>query len=337
MTISALIPSYNAARTIESAVESILRQTVPPDEIIVLLDGGTDDTLERLERFKDRITVKRQENCGLAISRNRLVEMAKGELIAFLDSDDLWHPKYLEVQQSLMRDYPEALVTFCCHANFSGADYVWREEPDLAPANAEWIDQAEFFKRYNHAAGHFGSPSFACIRKSAIKRIGPEAFQFGGVCDSFLFYQISLLGGVVLCKSELVAYRVSESSMSADRLKMLPDWVKAFEKLEPEFEKSPVKELRKAFPQAYAAKRRQFAKLLLGAGRHAEAREELLRSVVNCHRPVSMGKSLALLAASSLPLWLQPKWPSSARGNVGVGVSPCATDLALNGAKSGSK
>jgi glycosyltransferase involved in cell wall biosynthesis len=339
MTISALIPAYNAARTIEATLESILRQTVPADEIIVLLDGCTDDTLDRIDRFKDRITIASQENKGLAITRNRLVEMAKGEILAFLDSDDLWHPKYLESQRALMRDYPDALVSFADHVNFTGLDnnYVWPDEPDTEPGNAEWIDQVDFFKRYNFTTGQFGSPSFACIRKSAIKRLGPEPFQFGGVCDSFLFYQVSLLGGVVLLKSPLVAYRVSEGSMSADRLRMLPQWVMAFEKLEPEFKRSALKGLREAFPPAYAAKRRHYAKLLLGAGRRVEARDQLLRSIVNCYRPASMGKSLALLAASWLPPFLQPKWPSSARGTIGIVVSPCASELAMGGAKSGNE
>jgi glycosyltransferase involved in cell wall biosynthesis len=338
MTISALIPAYNAARTIEATLESILRQTVQPDEIIVLLDGGTDDTEERIERFKDRITLRRQENQGLAVSRNRLVKMAKGEIIAFLDSDDLWHPRYLEVQRTLMKDFPKALVSFADHVNFTGldSDYVWSEDPDTGSRTAEWIDQVDFFERYNNATGPFGSPSFACIRKSAINLLGPEPFQFGGVCDSFLFYQVALFGGVVLFKSPLVAYRVTEGSMSADRLKMLPDWVKAFEKLEPEFQKSAVKGLRKAFPTAYAAKRRHYAKLLLGAGRHEEARRQLLRSIVNCRQPASIGKSLALFTASCLPPFLQPKWPSSSRGTEGFVVSGCAPKIALDGAKAGS-
>jgi glycosyltransferase involved in cell wall biosynthesis len=334
MTISALIPAYNAARTIEATLASILGQTVQPDEIIVLLDGGTDDTLDRIERFKDRVTIMRQENQGVAITRNRLTEMAKGEILAFLDNDDLWHPKYLEVQRTLMRDYPEALVSFAGHVDFAGADYVWREEPDTDTGNAEWIDQVDFFKRYNITTGLFASMSYACVRKSAMNRLGPEPFQFSGVDDSYLFYQVSLFGGVVLFKSPLAAYRMHPASQSADRLRMLPLWVKAFEKLEPEFQKSDVKGLREAFPPAYASKRRHYAKLLLGAGRHVEARDQLLRSIANCHQPPSMGKSLALLAASWLPPFLQPRWPSSVRETVGVVGSPRSSSPAVGGAKS---
>jgi glycosyltransferase involved in cell wall biosynthesis len=313
MTISVLIPAYNAARTIEATLTSVLRQTDQPDEIIVLLDGCTDDTLDRIERFKDRITIARQENHGVAFTRNRLVEMAKGEILAFLDSDDLWHPKYLEVQRTLMRDNPEALVSFADHVTFTGVDYVWREEPDTDHVNAERISPVDFFKRYNTTTGLFGSPSFACVRRSTIDRLGPEPFQFSGVEDSFLFYQVSLFGGIVFFKSPLVAYRVSEGSLSANRMRMLPAWIKVFETLEPLFQKSDVKGLRRAFPVAYAAKRRHYAKVLLGAGRPSDARYQLLRSIGNCQQPASVGKSLGIWAVSWLPSFLQPKWPGSVR------------------------
>jgi hypothetical protein len=172
----------------------------------------------------------------------------------------------------------------------------------------------EFFKRYNRLTGLFGSMSFACIRQSAMKQLGPEPFQFNGVEDSFLFCRLSLLGGVVFFNSPLVGYLVRDDSLSANRLKMLPQWVKVFETLAPEFQKTQVKGLRAAFPVAYAVKRRNYAKTLLGAGRAGEARGQLWRSMAECPRPVSAGKSAALLAASLLPAFLQPSWPSARRG-----------------------
>jgi glycosyltransferase involved in cell wall biosynthesis len=334
MTFSVLIPTYNAAETIEATLASVFRQTLQPDEIIVLLDGGTDDTLSRIERFKDRITIACQENHGVAFTRNRLVKMAKGEILAFLDHDDIWHPKYLEVQRSLLQNYPEALVSFAGHVNFTGADYVWKEEPSADRADAEWINQVDFFKRYNLTTGLFGSMSFACVRQSTMSRLGPEPFQCSGVEDSFLFYRVSLFGGVVLSKSPLVAFRVSEGSLSANRMWLLPHWVQAFEKLEPEFRNSAVDGLRDAFPPAHASKRRHYAKLLLGAGKAVEARRELLRSVANCRWPSSIGKSMAIWAASWLPSFVQPKWPSSERGMIGLVAPPPAPSPTGGAAKS---
>jgi glycosyltransferase involved in cell wall biosynthesis len=318
MSISVLIPAYNAARTIEATLASVFRQTVQPDEIIVLWDGGTDDTLERIERFKDRITVARQENSGVAMTRNRLVAMAKGEILAFLDNDDLWHPKYLEVQRGLLRDYPEALASFCGHVDFAGADYVWPEKPNTDWTKAELMGQVEFIKRYYFTIGQFASMSFACVRKSAMHRMGPEPFQFSGADDRYLFYRVSLFGGVVYFGSPLVAYRVSEGSFSVNLLHGALSSVKACEKVAPEFEKSDVEGLRAVFPYLYAVTRRSYAKLLFGAGRPVEARRQLVRSMANCRRPVSVGKSLGMWALSWLPRFLQPKWPSPMREAVGV-------------------
>jgi glycosyltransferase involved in cell wall biosynthesis len=334
MKISVLIPAYNAARTIEATLASVFRQTIQPDEIIVLLDGGTDDTLNRLERFKDRITIVRQENHGPGFTRNRLVEMAKGDLFAFMDSDDLWHPKYLEVQRTAMRDYPDALVSFTGHVTFAGADYVWKEEPATDRANAQWINQMEFFKQYNATTGQFGSMSFACVRKSAFKSLGPEPFQFSPADDYYLFNELSLLGGVIFFKSPLVAYRVLEGSVSANRLKAWPQVVNALAKLEPEFKKSGIRGLRQAFPKAYAGSRRYYAKMLLGVGRYGEARYQLLQSMAICRQPGSFAKSFGIWAASWLPVFLQPKWPSYTREIGGVVAPPPSPSPAVGRAKS---
>jgi hypothetical protein len=214
------------------------------------------------------------------------------------------------------------LASICGHVDFSGADWVWQDEPDTDPAHAEWINQVDFFKRYNVTTGLFGSMSFACVRRSAMNRLGPEPFQFIGAEDSYMFYQMSLFGGVVLFKSPLVAYNVHVGSLSSNRLRMLPLWVNVFGKLEPVFEKCEIQELRKAFSRAYAVKRRHYAKVLLGAGRPVEARDQLLRSIGNCQQPASVARSIAIWSASWLPTVLQPKWPSAARAAENDGLAP---------------
>ena len=91
MKISALIPTYNRRKFVPRAIESILAQTVPVDEIIVVDDGSTDGTAEEIgSRFGERVRVIRQENQGVSAARRRGVLEANGEWIAFLDSDDEW-------------------------------------------------------------------------------------------------------------------------------------------------------------------------------------------------------------------------------------------------------
>jgi len=95
--ISVVIPTYNNASLVVEAVESVLAQTYERSELIVVDDGSTDDTAERLARFGDRLRFIRQENHGVPTARNAGIRAGQGELVAFLDSDDLWLPRKLEV------------------------------------------------------------------------------------------------------------------------------------------------------------------------------------------------------------------------------------------------
>lgn len=93
MKISALIPTYNRRKHVERAIQSVLSQTVPVDEVIVIDDGSTDGTAEEIERqYGGSIRVIRQANAGVSSARRRAVLEARGEWVAFLDSDDVWTP-----------------------------------------------------------------------------------------------------------------------------------------------------------------------------------------------------------------------------------------------------
>ena len=100
VTISAVIPAYNRGALIGRAIESVLAQSRPPEEIIVVDDGSTDDTAERVRAFGDRVRYVFQPNGGGAAARNRGVEEARGEWIAFLDSDDTWLPEHLRLMEA---------------------------------------------------------------------------------------------------------------------------------------------------------------------------------------------------------------------------------------------
>lgn len=95
-TIAAVLPTYNRAHLLPDALESVLSQERPPDEIIVVDDGSTDETQEVLARYEGIRTI-RQENGGASSSRNTGVKAARSEWIAFQDSDDAWQPGHLAV------------------------------------------------------------------------------------------------------------------------------------------------------------------------------------------------------------------------------------------------
>ena len=112
-SISIIIPLYNNGSTILKTLKSVLDQTINEYEIIIINDGSTDDSMEKVKTIKnDKIKIFSKINEGVSIARNFGVLKSKYDLIAFLDSDDEWHPNYLENIFSLYRIYPDAGLYF---------------------------------------------------------------------------------------------------------------------------------------------------------------------------------------------------------------------------------
>lgn len=105
--VSIIMPSYNTGRFIKETIESVLAQSYPVWELIIVDDCSTDNTDDVVNQYlaDERIRyIKNDTNSGAAVSRNRALREAKGKWIAFLDSDDLWEPDKLQKQISFMRD-----------------------------------------------------------------------------------------------------------------------------------------------------------------------------------------------------------------------------------------
>ncbi|MGL5192222.1 MAG: glycosyltransferase family 2 protein, partial [Chroococcales cyanobacterium] len=112
-TISVIIPAYNAEKTIQETIESVLNQTFPDFELIVINDGSTDRTLEIVSGLTDsRLQVFSFPNSGPQKSRNRGISLATGDYLSFIDADDLWTPDKLERQLQSLQEHPEAAVVY---------------------------------------------------------------------------------------------------------------------------------------------------------------------------------------------------------------------------------
>lgn len=101
--VTAVIPFYSNKQWLIEAIDSILNQTYKNIEIIVIDDGSNEDTSEIHSKYKDKIIYIKKENGGPASARNIGIKMAKGQYIAFLDSDDIWYPKKIEIQLEYMK------------------------------------------------------------------------------------------------------------------------------------------------------------------------------------------------------------------------------------------
>jgi glycosyltransferase involved in cell wall biosynthesis len=110
-TVSVVIPAYNAAWCVGKAIDSVLAQDCGDREVIVVNDGSTDDTISVLTGYGDAIRVIDQRNGGMSNARNAGIRTARGEFIAFLDSDDWWLPGKLTRQVELLRGRPD--LGFC--------------------------------------------------------------------------------------------------------------------------------------------------------------------------------------------------------------------------------
>lgn len=106
--VSVVIPTYDRAAKVQRAIESVLSQTMRDLEVVVVDDGSSDNTAEVLSgKFGDRIRYYAQTNQGVSVARNRGVTEARGEWIAFLDSDDLWEPDKLDVQLKTLKEFAQ--------------------------------------------------------------------------------------------------------------------------------------------------------------------------------------------------------------------------------------
>lgn len=206
--VSAIIPTYNRAHIICEAVDSVLTQTYPHIEVIVVDDGSKDDTLARLQQYGGRIRVVSQANAGPASARNRGIAVARGDLIAFLDSDDIWLPTKIERQVALMQR-AGASVT-CCLCNimmkWNSGDRASFDIALLKPSVEEgvWLNPDEVlatrFVLFNQGI---------MIRREVLERIGVFDESIRYLEDVEFPQRLSLEGPWAFIETPLVIWRES--------------------------------------------------------------------------------------------------------------------------------
>ena len=206
--VSVIVPAYNRGDKAVQAVESVLRQTGPDLEVLVIDDGSTDDTRRRLSSVADpRLRYVYQEHAGACAARNRGVALATGEYVAFQDSDDLWRPRKLEKQLACIRETGADIL--CCRMAQRNA----AGETLLFPAHLE-----TGFLRENDALLGIGTQTLLARREvfAALPFDGdmPRLQEFEWLCRARRRYSIFYLN------ETLADYRPGGDSLSADAEKL---------------------------------------------------------------------------------------------------------------------
>jgi glycosyltransferase involved in cell wall biosynthesis len=202
--VSVVIPAYNAVSFLGATLDSVLTQSYPNLEIIVVDDGSTDATPHLLDSYGDRIRVLRQANAGQAAARNYGAREAHGELLAFLDSDDLWDPDKIARQVTLLARFPEALATYCDHRTIDAQGHPLASSAALAhPRPSGDILRALLL------GSCIITPGLVLLRRRAFDVTGgfDETALMRGHEDYALLLRLATQGSFIYSPDTLVSYR----------------------------------------------------------------------------------------------------------------------------------
>jgi glycosyltransferase involved in cell wall biosynthesis len=215
--VSVIIPTYNRWSMVVEAIESVLAQSYRLFEVIVIDDGSNDGTVERLAQYGARIRLVSRPRSGVAAARNCGVAFAQGRYVAFLDSDDIWLPKKLEIQMAFMERHPEIQI---CQT-----EEIWvRHGMRVNPKTKHEKPSGDIFRPSLDLC--LVSPSAVMLTRCLFKQVGgfDESFP---VCEDYdLWLRIGVDHLVPLIRTSLVVKRgghvdqLSHSMWGMDRYRV---------------------------------------------------------------------------------------------------------------------
>lgn len=223
-----VVPSYNHAPFIEQCLRSIIGQTLQPKKLLVIDDGSTDASQEIIERVLDGCPFDceliARENRGLCATLNQALELSACEFFAYLGSDDVWLPSFLDEQTRLLNARPNAVLAFS-HA------YLVDEDDNVFDSTAEWTDFADGDLRPLLMRGTVFSSPGVLYRRSALRkhRWNPDA----RLEDYEMYLRLASDGEFARNEKQLCAWRQHGENASADLPLMLSEMIQAQERLQP--------------------------------------------------------------------------------------------------------
>lgn len=221
--ISVVIPLYNKEGQIAHTLQSVFTQTFQNFEIVVVDDGSTDNSVEEVEKFDDsRIRLIHQTNAGVSAARNRGIEEARGELIAFLDADDVWMPEYLATQYGLYQKYPECSVYAC---NYEFRDSEGKVTPTIIrklPFEGEDGILSNYFEVASCSHPPICSISIM-VKKTAIQAIGGFPLGIKSGEDLLTWARLAVSGTIAYSRKSLAMFIRDEGLFNKDQQLRVPE------------------------------------------------------------------------------------------------------------------
>jgi glycosyltransferase involved in cell wall biosynthesis len=311
--VSVVIPSYNSGRFVTEAVDSVLAQRRSAAEILVVDDGSADDTRQRLAGYGGPVRYLYQQNQGVSAARNLGVRVASGELIAFLDADDVWHPGKLETQVAVLERRPDlALLGTETFAWPVGEMPVANEKADRAVEMVPW-------RRL--AVKNYFTTSSIVVRRAVLERAGPFDSKLQGPEDYDLWLRVAELAQVANLRLPLTGYRAPAGSLSKQADSMSRGMGRILDKLDERSAWHGDHLLRRK-ARAYCDYSCGF--MFAEAGRRRTAAWRLVRSLAGYPLPFSrdeVSRSLARPKLLGLTLWHLLKGTARGRPTSAEGVT----------------
>ena len=216
MKISVAIAAYNAAGYLREAIDSVLAQTLPPHEIIVVDDGSSDGTRAVCESFGERVRYFYRENDGTAGigARWQSINEARGEWIALLDHDDRWLPTKLERQVAALEKFPDSGVVFTRYRNIDEHGALI-EDANFPALSAEIKDYNSHQALHHLLHSNPYCPSSALVLRRALIEDGPPSETACG--DWSDWFRITREYAMVVVDEYLTEYRVTAAQFCANK------------------------------------------------------------------------------------------------------------------------
>jgi glycosyltransferase involved in cell wall biosynthesis len=226
-TFSVIVPAYNVGRYIDDTLASVIAQTEPDFEVIVVDDGSTDDTAERVRRWSDpRVVYLRQDNRGPAAARNTGLERARGSFVAFLDSDDLWHPDKLRQHRYLLQSNPRLGMSFNWFEVLHDGPRPRRCVPWFLPPGRPVLDWSAMIER-----NWTGTSSCVVLRARAL--VGRAFDERFGTGEDYHLWLSILRGGWLagFLPEALSTYRKRGGSLTGNHLRIARDHLQVLQSM----------------------------------------------------------------------------------------------------------